>query len=235
VLAVKYRKYIYLVLAIVAAAISAGGVFLYLLDLEARTKLDMEYTDVLVARTTIPANEKIEGDMLEVIEIPLAYAHKEAGQSKEGFVGSIARTTIYEGEQVLPGKIVVPGDTADDFLYTLKTGKRALAIAVSEVSGVGGLLAPGNHVDVIATWEVTSEYYTKIIIQNVKVLAINRNYDPLKFKEVTEQANTVTLEVLPEVAPQLALAAQRGTIHLMLRPSGDDRIIPATPWHFGNF
>ncbi len=231
----KYRKYIYLFLALVAAAISAGGIYLYLLDLEAKTKLGTEYTDVLVAKTTIPANEIIEEDMLEVIEIPLAYAHKEAGQSKEGFVDSITRTTIYEGEQMLAGKIVVPGDTTDDFLYTIESGKRAVAIAVNEVSGVGGLLAPGNYVDVIATWEVTSEHYTKIIIQNVKVLAINRSYDPLKFKEVTEQANTVTLEVLPEVAPQLVLAAQRGSVHLMLRSSGDDKIVPVSPWHFSNF
>lgn len=235
----KYKKYLFLFLALIAAAVAAGGIYLYLQELEARAKLTTEYTDVVVARRTISVNETVTEDMLELKEIPIAFAHGEAAGEIEVLTGGIARTDIYRGEQVLDDKIVAPGDTEDEFVYIISPGKRAVSISLNEVIGVGGLLVPGDYVDVIATLEGRDGEdffdYSKIIVQNVKVLAIGRRYDPFKFGEVTEQAGTITLEVTPEQAPNLVLASERGSVRLLLRSPGDDEDVPSPPWRLQDY
>ena len=235
----KAKKIIYLFLALIAAGVAAGATYMYLLDLEEKTRLNTEYTEVTVAARDIAVNETITAEMLKQQDIPRAYLHDEAVQDPGSLIGSISKTIIYEGEQMLKGKLAKQGESGDEFVYLISPGKRALALPLNEVVGVGGLLVPGDHVDVIATLDSREEEetveYSKIIIQNVRVLAIGKRYDPLKFKEITEQAGTITLEVTPEEAPSLVLASEKGSIRLMLRSSVDEERVTTPTWKMRDY
>ena len=235
----RFKKVAYLFIAFIAAAAAAGGIYIYLLELQEEHRLATEYIPVVVATQNIAPNETVGHEMFALKEVPRGYAHPDAMQEFDSLTGGISKGDIFEGEQVLEGKIVKAGETGDEFVYTIRPGKRAVAIPLNEVVGVGGLIFPGDYVDIVATLDSRDEDtyfdYSKIIIENIRVLAVGKRYDPLKFREVTEQAGTITLEVLPEEAPPLVLASEKGSIRLLLRSPGDDGV-PETPtWKMNDY
>lgn len=82
---------------------------------------------------------------------------------------------------------------------------------------------------------------TITLLQNVKVLAVAQNIQnvqqnaeapgaPAAKGSPNPRATTVTLEVNPRQAQVLALADQRATLRLSLRPFGEDTNVPVAPF-----
>jgi pilus assembly protein CpaB len=104
--------------------------------------------------------------------------------------------------------------------------KRAIAVKVDKVIGVSGFIHPNNRVDVLVTLKrVGGAIYnpiTKIILENILVLAVGPDIEEKKGKEEkATPVDVITLEVTPEEAEKIALAAQEGKISLALRKHGD--------------
>ena len=97
--------------------------------------------------------------------------------------------------------------------------KRAVAVRVDKVIGVAGFVHPGNRVDVLVTMSKgTQEPVTKIVLENILVLAAGPEVTTAKGKEQQPAAvDVITLEVSPEEAEKLALAATEGKLQLALR------------------
>lgn len=105
----------------------------------------------------------------------------------------------------------------------LEKGMRAVALNVNAQSMVGGFVLPMSHVDIVSVIpEANGETKSRTILQNVLVLAVDQiaSRDNEKTAYV---ANTVTVQVSPEQAQQLALAQRLGTIQLCLRSFDDDK------------
>jgi len=117
-------------------------------------------------------------------------------------------------------------------------GKRAFTVATDTETAVAGLLQPGNYVDIIVTIRpedpsaVGAKWVAKTILQGIKVLAVGNSMsvisaptDPkAKNQPPAQQRNikpSITLELLPEEAEQLALATSQGDIHVTLRTDTD--------------
>jgi len=109
-------------------------------------------------------------------------------------------------------------------------GSRAITVMLRE-AGPGVVLFPGATVDVLATVEVPArggaakETVTRVIVEGVRVLAVNTDA-PSKTEEATERRSlprrlTVTLLTSPTQANQIELASTKGMIGLTLRPEGD--------------
>lgn len=99
--------------------------------------------------------------------------------------------------------------------------KRAVAIRLNDVTGVGGFVLPGDKVDVLYTRDDRSQgdqrvAHTKLIVRDVRVLAIDQIADESTQGAVL--AKTATLEVTTEQAQKLSLAARIGALDLVLRP-----------------
>ncbi len=63
---------------------------------------------------------------------------------------------------------------------------------------------------------------SKIVLQNIKVLASGQNIDkPKNDREVERAIRAVTLQVTPEQAEKLALASSEGRLQLVMRNSVD--------------
>jgi pilus assembly protein CpaB len=70
---------------------------------------------------------------------------------------------------------------------------------------------------------------SKIVLQNIKVLASGQNIDkPKNDREVERAVRAVTLQVTPEQAEKLALASSEGRLQLVMRNSVDqgDEVTP---------
>jgi pilus assembly protein CpaB len=99
---------------------------------------------------------------------------------------------------------------------------RALTVSVNNSSGVGGFILPNTRVDVLVT--VSSpvqkgESTTKIILEDIKVLAVDQTFERKEDDPVIVQ--TVTLLVTPEDAEKLVLASTEGKLQLCLRNTSD--------------
>lgn len=102
--------------------------------------------------------------------------------------------------------------------------KRAIAVKVDKVIGVSGFIHPGNRVDILMTLATgrTFNPVTKTILENILVLAVGSETKERKgLEEKSSPTDVITLEVTPEEAEKLALAATEGRLQLALRNFSD--------------
>jgi pilus assembly protein CpaB len=108
---------------------------------------------------------------------------------------------------------------------------RAVSVRVNEVIGVAGYVLPGTHVDVVATATPTKnaeDVMSKVVLQNVKVLAAGTKLEETGPDNKPIPVNVVTLLVKPDESERLTLASTEGKIQLALR-NPLDTAEPATP------
>lgn len=122
------------------------------------------------------------------------------------------------------------GTTQIDKLSSLvEPGRRALTIPVDPRLALGGLVEPGDRVDVILTFTTVDQgRATQTILQNVPVGAVGTRYSDVLAEDNRsgpKKANDVTLLVTPEDSEYLVYALQRGEIALALRASGDAQVV----------
>jgi pilus assembly protein CpaB len=131
----------------------------------------------------------------------------------------VALTAIEPNEPVLGTKITGPGQRAT-LSAMLRDGLKAATVRVNDVDGVGGFVLPGDHVDVSLTRQIDKGNATaEVVLQNVRVLAIDQIADERADKPAVVKA--VTLEVDAVGSQKLSLAASVGTLTLMLRKAGE--------------
>jgi pilus assembly protein CpaB len=131
----------------------------------------------------------------------------------------VVLTPIEANEPILASKITGPGQRAT-LSATLQDGMRAVTIRVNDVEGVAGFVLPGDRVDVALTRQNDrTAATTDVVLQNMRVLAIDQTADERNDKPSVVKA--VTLEVDTASAQKLALAASIGSLSLMLRKAGE--------------
>jgi pilus assembly protein CpaB len=141
------------------------------------------------------------------------------------FTEKAKRVVIFpmeDNEPVLAAKITGPGQRAN-LAAVLDEGMKAVTVRVDDVVGVAGFVLPGDRVDVLLTRSREKvEAFSDIILQNLKVLAIDQLNDDRANKPAI--ARTVTLEVATEQAQRLIVAQHVGSLTLVLRPAGENAV-----------
>lgn len=135
------------------------------------------------------------------------------------------RTVLYpleQGEPLFASKLTGPGERAA-LSRLIADGNRAVTLRVNEVAGVGGLVLPGDRVDVVLTTADIAE----VILQDVRILSIDQMADEKSTEAVV--AHTVTVEASPEAAQKLVLAQSVGSLSLVLRKAGEVRAAAFRP------
>jgi pilus assembly protein CpaB len=120
---------------------------------------------------------------------------------------------IEANEPVLSWKVTGPGERAT-LSAVVDDGMRAMSVRINDVLGVAGFVLPGDRVDIL----LTRKSFTDILLQNVKVLAIDQIAD--ERVEKPSLAKTATLEVNTIDAQKLTLAQTVGSLSLALRAAG---------------
>jgi pilus assembly protein CpaB len=119
------------------------------------------------------------------------------------------------GEPVLRSKVSEFGEKVT-IADMIDPTKRAMAIRVNDVSGVGGFVTPGDRVDVLLTRRLDGDnMITTTVLQDIVVRGIDQLAD--EDLDKPNVVRTVTVEVSPEEAQRLALAQEAGTLGLTLR------------------
>ncbi len=188
---------------------------------------------VLVAQRALPVGTIITADSISFQAWPKEmiqdayFLDGEADMQK--LLGTVVRYPVTAGQPVTQGALVSPGDRG--FLAAaLGPGMRAVTIPVSQKTGVGGFVFPGDHVDLVLTQTVkTSEDQplkaSETILRNLRVLATDQSTETeiVDGKTVVKTSKTVTLEVTPRIGEKIAVAQTIGTISLSLRSLADNQ------------
>jgi Flp pilus assembly protein CpaB len=118
-------------------------------------------------------------------------------------------------------------------------GKRAVTVKIDSLAAVGGLLNPGDFVDVIGELTVPGQFtekqtVTAMIFQGLEVLAVNTNEEePGQYDTQQEAASLkITFAVDPQEAGLLEFANKNGTLELALRSPDDTehQLVKADTW-----
>ncbi len=188
--------------------------------------------NVVVAAAAIPVGTAIVATQLRQTAMPVATLPTGTFASVSAAVGKgdkLALRPIEANELILANALSGGGDRLSTS-GSIAAQMRAVAVRVSDVAGVGGLLSPGDRVDVMVTrtiqgqlgGPVATEVQTDLIVQNARILAVDQDTNPVKQgADKAKVPATVTVEVGVEQAQKLALAQTVGTISLTLRASSD--------------
>jgi pilus assembly protein CpaB len=123
-------------------------------------------------------------------------------------------------EPVLALKVTGPGQRAT-LSAIIGPGMTAVTVTLSESQGVTGLALPGDRVNVMLTRSTDKDQsYTDTLLQNVRLLAIDQVMDQRAERPLAMR--NATLEVTPQDAKRVQLAATVGSLSLMLRRAGEE-------------
>ena len=207
-----------LVGAVAFGLFAAFSVSRYLSNAQA-TPRNMQ--SVVVAKVDIPLGTKVVAEQLMTAQFPTGALPDGVFDKPEKLVGRVTVTNIAAREPVTDFKLAAEG-SAGGLSAVIPEGYRAMTVKVDDVIGVSGFLQPGTMVDVLTVIEPPEQQMqrnpiSKIVIQNVKVLASGQNIDKPKNEREAESVRAVTLQVTPEQAEKLALASTEGKLRLVLR------------------
>jgi pilus assembly protein CpaB len=191
-------------------------------SLEAQQKSPTPTQTIVVASKPLRFGNELTAAVLQ--EIPWSQNALPAGAFgaiNEVLAGGkrVVLSAIEVNEPILAVKITGPGQRAT-LSAVLHDGMKAVTIRVSDVEGVAGFVLPGDRVDVALTrLDGKGGATTDVVLQNATVLAIDQVADDRAAQPAV--AKSVTLEVDTVAAQKLGLAAQLGSLSLMLRKAGD--------------
>ena len=95
---------------------------------------------------------------------------------------------------------------------------RAVTIRVDDVRGVAGFVLPNDRVDIILTRSENGNQFADVLLQSVKVLAIDQVASERQANPTVARA--VTVEVNTQQAQKLVLASGVGSLSLVLQQAG---------------
>lgn len=213
-------------LALVALSILIGGAALWGLKLlgashaVAAPEPRLAQAVVVVAARPIGFGQTITAEDLRLQPWPAGAQPAGAFHSISDLTGGaprLALAPVAANEPILPQQVSGPGGRAT-LASLIAPGMRAATIRIDDVLGVAGFVLPGDAVDVLVTRPAGSghgQLQTDVLLQGVRVLAVDQLADQAKNKPVV--AKSATLEVTPAQAEKIALASQVGSLSLALR------------------
>jgi pilus assembly protein CpaB len=140
-----------LLVSLGAGLLALVAVALYL-NVRERSLLELSaLQDVVVANRDILSNTVIDERNVAIARVPQKYVQPGALTSMGDAVGRVAAVPIPNGSQITGTGLQEGGREA--LAFQVPRGMRAVTIAVSDVTGVAGLVKAGNFVDLVGIFE----------------------------------------------------------------------------------
>jgi pilus assembly protein CpaB len=181
-------------------------------------KEQVPLTQIVIAGKDLSIGSLLSEDNLTMAEWPKANVPKGAFTDVKELVGRVIVTNVVAGTPLVAVGLAGEGSGVG-LVAMIDPGMRAMSIRVDEVVGVGGFILPNTYVDVISVDTQGRKRIAKTILKRIEVLAVAQT----TFVEEGEPTlvKTVTMEVAPKQAEQLAEVINKGPIHLVLRNPSD--------------
>lgn len=185
---------------------------------------------IVVARQGIGAGELLGPDNCELKPVVADSMPESSFRSFDELKNRVAGVQLVKNQPIVE-TVLAPSGSGTGLATLIPDGMRAITIEINEFSGVGGMLLPGCHVDMIATVpaETGGEMLSRTVVQNVTITAVGQRMVQQPKKEGDEPTvfRSVTLLATPTEAEAIELAASSGRPRLVLR-GGNDKALALT-------
>ncbi|MBM3127058.1 MAG: Flp pilus assembly protein CpaB [Chloroflexi bacterium] len=240
---------ILVVLGLLLGAITAVGTFLVLSSAVEQGR-QIPTKQVVVALQPITDRSIIGPDAVGIKEWPeTALPPGEIFSETSKVVGMLAIQPIFPGQIILPPMIIdkkKAGEigTRSNAAFVIPEGKVAIAFGISEITGVGNALQPGDYVDLLLTLDSASLPtcppakpctgleglpVTQMMLQDVLILQVGAWSSGGEGSQAAAQAGILTFAVDRQDALALKSAREQGQIDLVLRRAGDHKTVDLEP------
>jgi Flp pilus assembly protein CpaB len=236
------------VLALFLGAAAAAGVYMYVSSVQQTAQQSARVAAqqaaaattararVLVAKATLPAQTALTTDNVEVKDVATDAVQPNAAASLADVQGKALTVPVAAGQQILT-PFLANADQPDikKFADLVPAGKRAMSVTFTELSTAGGLVAPGDYVDVIGVFNKNTlgKDQSMLILQDILVLAVaqNTSADQLPRQASTSQSpaalplpNRGGTIPAPTPASVPFAPAQTRTVTLAVDPEAAERL-----------
>ena len=210
---------------------------------------DAEEIEVIAAADNLVQGAEIKFDDIGTIKIfrkrggyTKDYVEKK---DKDTILGRKLKYSVEKRQPILWADVEMPEGIRTGLSPIIKSGMRAVSLAISGDSAVSSLVQPNDRVDIVGTFSVPSrtnakemETVTMTLLQDVSVLATGQRLAKQEIEGTGDRwqrigngtYSTVTFEVTPREAELLIFAqGTQGRLTLTLRNPDDvgfEKILP---------
>lgn len=238
-----------LALSLVLGIATSYMVYQYV-DQAGQAAKPIQTVPVVTATQDIPARTTVTSDMLRVTQVPVGIKVPQAIASPTDVTGKVTKLPISQGEQVLGNKLFGDRDQSG-LAFVVPDGKRAVAVPVDEVVGSGGMIVPGDFVDVVAVLDTQTQTaadtsgkfgvdpnvhaqikaLAQYVLQNVEVLAVAQTLegDPPPQSTTQKAAGAVGAGNQSKLPPNQPNQIQPGahTVTVAVAPEDAEKLVLA--------
>ncbi|MBI2481921.1 MAG: Flp pilus assembly protein CpaB [Planctomycetia bacterium] len=219
----RAKSLVLFVIAVGCGLAASIGVSQYM-ENASGSALQVESAKILVALVDINIGEKLDARTVKLEEWPKDRVPEGAVYELAELEGKFPRTRMYAGEPILQAKLM--GSNNSSATQTIPKGFRVVSIKASVENAGGGLIQPGDRVDVLVLLRKSAEVPetgTRTILKDVNVFSV----DGATERSVDEDGHaralsTVSLLLKPRQAEAAMLASELGRLFLTLRRPDDD-------------
>lgn len=237
-----------LVAAVLVGAFAAVLLWLYAEQLDDEHEaLVANQVEVVKAARNIPAGTPLTKDRITTEKVPRKFLPPNPLLESELniYLGTPVAVNIEEGAMILTSDFSV-AEVSRTLSSKIPPEERAMTISVDTVSGLAGLLRPGDRVDILGTFPIGTKeelvedasgnkavgYVTMTLLQNVTLLATGQTISDVPTGDGQQarggQYSTVTMSVTIDEAELLTIAQTRGKMTLLLRNREDVEVATIT-------
>lgn len=229
----------FFLLALIFGLIAASSMYVYLNGATRNPPSTLK--PLVIVKTNIPARSVIEASQLVVKDVPTQGYPQGGFSTIQNVVGSVALLNLSAGDLLLSSMLERlnsqnlgnGNSTGSTTALTVPDGKRAVAIPIGLVSGVGYAVKPGDHVDVLVTIDMKDSSTnsqavaaTTLAAQDVLILSVGESTSGDKTK-VDTKSYTLALSVPQAMA--VTYGSEKGSLRLLLRNPANTDIRQDTP------
>ena len=175
-----------LIAALIVGLLAAALTYMYGSQMKKKNEQIIGKTaPVVKAARNIQAGTPLTEDLITVTQVPLKFMPPNPVEAKDKdiYLGNALAVNVAEGDMILTSDFSV-AEISNDLSSKIPADERALSIPVDAISGISGLLTPGDRVDILGTFPVSNQdelipnaqgggsvgYVTMTLLQNVTLL-----------------------------------------------------------------
>ncbi|HEX8952936.1 MAG TPA: Flp pilus assembly protein CpaB [Polyangia bacterium] len=220
----RIRALVFMVVALGAGLLAALMITRYVAHRPDRLA-EAPIVKVAVAAINLSTGAALNKDAVEFVDWPKTVLPQGTFSDLAALEGRVTNGPVIKGEPVLMARLA-PVGARQGMAAVIPENMRAMTVPVNEVVGVAGFIHPGDFVDVLTTMPTPingrsgdQEFRSKVVLQNIKVLAVGEDLMADESKPV--KVPVVTLLVTPEQSERLALSSTQGKLQLTMRAQRD--------------
>jgi pilus assembly protein CpaB len=223
----RRRLALVLIVASIAGLLASALVYRVLKQASAAGHAQQDTETIVVAGVSMNMAETITPQHIKLLPWPAKSVPSGAVRTLAEAEGRVVRGSIVAGEPLLEGKLAPQLAGKGGLMPMLvPEGQRGVTIKVDDAVKESGFVLPNSRVDVLVSMAKqpnSQERISKVIIQDVTVLAAGQTVELRDNKPVT--ITTVTLALQPAQVERLALAQSEGKLTLAMRNLRDTQIV----------